>query len=80
MNTLFVLVFAFAPYHLGHFVVAGLKLGSYTAASHFEGLVTTLVGYCVIGLVLVVLHAAASLFNLRKSCRILGLCYVVVKV
>ena len=26
LNTLFVLVFAFCPYHIGHFTIAGLKL------------------------------------------------------
>lgn len=47
---------------------------------HFHGLVTTLVGYCIIGLALVKLHAIAKLLRLGKSRRILGLCYIVVKV
>ncbi|KAJ8878389.1 hypothetical protein PR048_018967 [Dryococelus australis] len=80
LNTLFILVFAFCPYHIGHFAIVGFSLQEYAAASHFEGLVTTLCGYCVIGLCLVVLHAVASVFDLRRSRRILGLCYVVVKV
>jgi E3 ubiquitin-protein ligase MARCH6 len=80
LNTLFILVFAFCPYHIGHFAVVGLSLREHAAASHFEGLVTTLCGYCIIGLCLVLLHGLASFLGLRRSRRILGLCYVVVKV
>lgn len=50
------------------------------AASHFEGLVTTLCGYSVIGFFLVIFHTLAALLGFQKSQRILGLCYVVVKV
>ena len=37
-------------------------------------------GYCVIGLSLVFLHALAAIFRFRRSARLMGLCYVVVKV
>lgn len=80
LNTLFILLFAFCPYHIGHFAVVGFSLREHAAASHFEGLVTTLCGYCIIGLCLVLLHGLASFLGLRRSRRILGLCYVVVKV
>lgn len=80
LNTLFILIFAFCPYHIGHLTIVGLSLKEQATASHFEGLVTTLCGYCIIGICLVVLHNIATLLNLRRSRRILGLCYVVVKV
>jgi E3 ubiquitin-protein ligase MARCH6 len=80
LNTLFILVFAFCPYNIGHFAVVGFSLREHAAASHFEGLVTTLCGYCVIGLCLVLLHGLASVLGLRRPRRIFGLCYVVVKV
>nr|CAD7594684.1 unnamed protein product [Timema genevievae] len=80
LNTLFILVFAFCPYHIGHFAVVALSLREQAAASHFEGLVTTLGGYCFIGLWLVLMHAVVSLLGLSRSRRLLGLCYVVVKV
>ena len=80
LNTLFILVFAFCPYHFGNFAIAGLGLREKTVGTHFEGLITTLCGYCVIGLCLVVLHTFASLLGLQKSRRVLGLCYVIVKV
>lgn len=73
-------VFAFCPYHIGHFAITGLGLEEHAAASHFEGLVTTLCGYCVIGVCLVIFHTLAALLGFQRSQRILGLCYVIVKV
>ena len=80
LNTLFVLVFAFCPYHIGHFTIAGLKLREQIAGAHFEGMLTTLCGYCVVGLILVAVHSVTALFRFRRAARLLGLCYVVVKV
>jgi len=80
LNTLFILVFAFCPYHIGHFTIVGFKMKDWVSACHFEGLLTTLCGYVIIGLFLVLLHGVTSLLRLRKPKRILGLCYVVVKV
>lgn len=80
LNTLFILIFAFFPYHMGLMALSVLGLREPAAASHFEGLLTTLVGYCLVGMFLVILHRIAALFGLGKARRILGLCYVVVKV
>ena len=80
LNTLFILVFAFCPYHIGHFTIAGFKLKSYISGAHFEGMLTTLCGYCIIGICLVILHSFTKLLRFRKFSRIFGLCYVVVKV
>jgi len=80
LNTLFILVFAFCPYHIGHFTIVGFKMKDWVSACHFEGLLTTLCGYVIIGLCLVLLHAITSLLRLKKPKRVLGLCYVVVKV
>ncbi|TRY61038.1 hypothetical protein TCAL_01440 [Tigriopus californicus] len=80
LNTLFILVFAFCPYHIGHFTLMGFKLKKFTSGAHFEGMLITLCGYCVIGLSLVGLHLAASIMRFRRLARIMGLCYVVVKV
>ncbi|XP_076757708.1 membrane-associated ring finger (C3HC4) 6 isoform X1 [Xylocopa sonorina] len=80
LNTLFILVFAFCPYYIGSFAIAGLGLQEYAAASHFEGLVTTLCGYCVTGVCLVILHTLAAPLGFQRSQRLLGLCYVIVKV
>ena len=58
----------------------GFKLNKHVNGAHFEGLLTTLCGYCVIGFNLVVMHKMTSFFKFKKSSRIFGLCYVVVKV
>ncbi|XP_052816419.1 E3 ubiquitin-protein ligase MARCHF6-like isoform X3 [Mya arenaria] len=81
LNTLFILVFAFCPYHIGHFTMIGLKMEDMQVeASHFEGLMTTLIGYVVIAFSLVVLYGMCALVRLKRFRRVLGLCYVVVKV
>lgn len=80
LNTLFILVFAFCPYHIGHFALVGAKMDHLVLASHFEGLLTTLTGYLVIAISLLAQYCVCSLARLKKGQRIFGLCYVVVKV
>ncbi|XP_042202844.1 E3 ubiquitin-protein ligase MARCH6 isoform X2 [Callorhinchus milii] len=80
LNTLFILVFAFCPYHIGHFSVVGLGFEEYVQASHFEGLITTIVGYVLLAMTLIVCHALAALVKFQRSRRLLGVCYIVVKV
>ncbi|KAJ8413454.1 hypothetical protein AAFF_G00094500 [Aldrovandia affinis] len=80
LNTLFILVFAFCPYHIGHFSVVGLGFEEYVQASHFEGLITTIVGYVLLAVTLIVCHGLAALVRFQRSRRLLGVCYIVVKV
>ncbi|CAJ0962113.1 unnamed protein product [Ranitomeya imitator] len=80
LNTLFILVFAFCPYHIGHFSVVGLGFDSYVKASHFEGLLTTIVGYVLLAVTLILCHSLAAVVKFQRSRRILGICYIVVKV
>ena len=80
LNTLFILIFAFCPYHIGHFTVMGFKLKAGVVGVHFSGLIITMTGYCVIGILLVLLHSVSKALRFRKAARALGLCYVVVKV
>ncbi|KAJ8279714.1 hypothetical protein COCON_G00067800 [Conger conger] len=80
LNTLFILVFAFCPYHIGHFSVVGLGFEEYVQASHFEGLITTIVGYVLLAVTLIVCHGFAALVRFQRSRRLLGVCYIVVKV
>uniref|UniRef100_A0A672QIG8 RING-type E3 ubiquitin transferase n=1 Tax=Sinocyclocheilus grahami TaxID=75366 RepID=A0A672QIG8_SINGR len=49
-------------------------------ASHFEGLVTTVVGYVLLAITLIVCHGLAALVRFQRSRRLLGVCYIVVKV
>lgn len=80
LNTLFILVFAFCPYHLGHFVLAGVDLDVYLVTSRFEGLLTTLSGYIILATAFFLCHAAMFLLKMQRSGRILGIFYIVLKV
>lgn len=72
LNTLFIFFFAFIPFCIGNFSISlmGIK------PLHFHGLLNTLIGYCIVGIFLVQLHALAKLFKLKKPRRIIGLCYI----
>lgn len=76
LDTLFIFIFAFIPYTIGNCFISFLGIKQL----HFHGLVTTLTGYCLVGVALVKLHAIAKLLKLKRPRRILGLCYIVVKV
>jgi E3 ubiquitin-protein ligase MARCH6 len=80
LNTLFILVFAFCPYHLGHYLIFGLQIQEYVDKSHFEGLITTLLGYVLLAIILVLLYAAMALSSFHRARKIIGLCYIVIKV
>lgn len=77
LNTLFIVVFAFCPYHIGRL---GASLAGLTAEGPFAGPLTALAGYVLVGAILAVLHGIASLLRLRSAKKALGFCYVVVKV
>uniref|UniRef100_A0A667WWL7 RING-type E3 ubiquitin transferase n=1 Tax=Myripristis murdjan TaxID=586833 RepID=A0A667WWL7_9TELE len=49
-------------------------------ASHFEGLITTIVGYILLAMTLILCHGLAALVRFQRSRRLLGVCYIVVKV
>lgn len=81
LNTVCILVFAFMPYKIGNFIISTLDLiNPNKKLWHFHGFLTAVVGYCAIGLILLKLHAMATLLNLRKMRRLLGISYIVVKV
>ncbi|XP_050301508.1 E3 ubiquitin-protein ligase MARCHF6 [Anthonomus grandis grandis] len=80
LNTLFIIIFAYAPYHMGVLTLNLFNLQEYASESHFEGLLTTLVGYNTVGLLFLILHRTSGFLGLFTAKRILGLCYVVVKV
>ncbi|XP_037972675.2 E3 ubiquitin-protein ligase MARCHF6 isoform X2 [Plutella xylostella] len=77
LNTLFIVVFAFCPYHIGRL---GAAMGGLSAEGPFAGPLTALAGYALVGACLALLHGGAALLRLRSAKRVLGLCYVVVKV
>uniref|UniRef100_T1PIL8 E3 ubiquitin-protein ligase MARCHF6 n=1 Tax=Musca domestica TaxID=7370 RepID=T1PIL8_MUSDO len=81
LNTMLIFAFAFCPYCIGHFILSSLDLmDPEKPLLHFHGLITTLFGYCFIGIILVVLHCLARAFHMRRVRSLIGLCYIVVKV
>jgi len=80
LNTLFILVFAFCPYHLGHYMVYGLKLQEYVDKTRFEGLVTTLLGYVLLATVLIGIYVSMAISSFYRARKVIGLCYIVIKV
>lgn len=80
LNTLFILVFAFCPYHLGHYLIYGLKLHDYVEKSHFEGLITTLVGYALLAKIFIFLYVLMVFSTFYRARKVIGLCYIVIKV
>ncbi|XP_075164334.1 E3 ubiquitin-protein ligase MARCHF6 [Haematobia irritans] len=81
LNTMLIFAFAFCPYCIGHFILSSLDLmHPDKPLLHFHGLITTLFGYCFIGIILVVLHFLARAFHMRRVRSLIGLCYIVVKV
>lgn len=81
LNTVCILVFAFLPYKIGNFLISTLGLiHPNKKLWHFHGFLTAVVGYCAIGIILMKLHAIATVLNFRKLRRLLGISYIVVKV
>ncbi|XP_035919137.1 E3 ubiquitin-protein ligase MARCHF6-like [Anopheles stephensi] len=81
LNTAFIVLFAFCPYSIGNSLISFLGINAPgKQLTYFHGLLTTILGYCVIGITLVKLHAIARFLRWRRQRRILGLCYIVVKV
>ncbi|RNA37476.1 E3 ubiquitin- ligase MARCH6 [Brachionus plicatilis] len=80
LNTLFILVFAFCPYHLGHYLIYGLKMHDYVEKSHFEGLLTTLIGYALLAQIFIVLYVLMAVSNFYRARKVIGLSYIVIKV
>uniref|UniRef100_A0A182K163 E3 ubiquitin-protein ligase MARCHF6 n=1 Tax=Anopheles christyi TaxID=43041 RepID=A0A182K163_9DIPT len=81
LNTAFIVLFAFCPYSIGNSLITFLGFNAPgKQLTYFHGLLTTMLGYCVIGITLVKLHAIARFLRWRRQRRILGLCYIVVKV
>lgn len=81
LNTIFIFIFAFCPYVIGNFCITGIGLlRAGQPAMHVHGLLTTLIGYFVIAIILIKLHAFAAFFSFNRTRRILGLCYIFIKV
>ncbi|CAH8593628.1 unnamed protein product [Schistosoma turkestanicum] len=80
LNTLFIVIFAFCPYHMGQFTVLGFNLERYISATHMEGLSTSLIGYIIFAFALILMHEVFAILNMPRACYWTGLGYVYIKV
>ncbi|VDK57761.1 unnamed protein product, partial [Gongylonema pulchrum] len=78
LNTLFTILFAFSPYQLGHSLLKALGLAS--RITYFPTLISVLLGYVILSFIVRLLHVTAKFFRLAPMYRLLGMCYLVLKV
>ena len=80
VNTLFILVFAFFPYHLGHFIICCLNFNNFGSAAKFQGFLTTLCGYFLIACGFLFGHLVLQITMFHWPRWVCGVCYLIVKV
>ncbi|CAH8605728.1 unnamed protein product [Schistosoma mattheei] len=80
LNTLFIVIFAFCPYHMGQFTVLGFNLERFINATHMEGFSTSLIGYIIFAFALILMHEVFSILNMPRACYWTGLGYIYIKV
>uniref|UniRef100_A0A5S6Q8C8 RING-type E3 ubiquitin transferase n=1 Tax=Trichuris muris TaxID=70415 RepID=A0A5S6Q8C8_TRIMR len=80
LNALFILVFAFSPYYVGHVVASSLNVVSYMKLAYFDNLMTTLFGYCIIAAVFSLAHSVCRTLRISRAYRSIGLIYLILKV
>ncbi|VDK77170.1 unnamed protein product [Litomosoides sigmodontis] len=78
LNTLFTVLFAFLPYQLGYLFLKTTGLAPRVA--YFPTLTSVLLGYFILSLIVRCLHVTAKISRLAPMYRILGMCYLVLKV
>ncbi|KFD68400.1 hypothetical protein M514_04103 [Trichuris suis] len=80
LNAVFILVFAFSPYYVGHVVASNLNVVSYMKMAYFDNLVTTLFGYCIIAAACSAVHSICGALHITRAYRPVGLVYLILKV
>ncbi|CAF3522577.1 unnamed protein product [Rotaria socialis] len=90
LNTLFILIFAYAPFHIGKIITASKNFQQAVTDTRFEtaintlttyGCVNALIGYIFISFFLLISFTILSFVNyLTRIRRLVGLAYIVLKV
>lgn len=57
---------AFCPYHIGQWTINGLRMTTFAEASRFEGVLTSMVGYVVVAICLILLHTVLAIIRLER--------------
>jgi E3 ubiquitin-protein ligase MARCH6 len=65
---------------MGHYVIYGFKFESFVEKSNFEGFLTSVVGYFMFAIGLILLYGILAITSFNRARRIIGLCYIVIKV
>ncbi|KAJ1369280.1 RINGv [Parelaphostrongylus tenuis] len=78
LDTLFTIVFAYAPYKLGHYILT--KCGIQQSIHYFPSIAAILMGYVAVTAIIYVLHYIVGLIRLNSLYRVLGICFLVLKV
>jgi E3 ubiquitin-protein ligase MARCH6 len=61
-------------------MIYGMHINSLVEKTHFEGLITTLVGYMMLAIILIFLYALMAFSSFQRARKVIGLCYIVIKV
>ncbi|XP_047132689.1 E3 ubiquitin-protein ligase MARCHF6 isoform X1 [Hydra vulgaris] len=80
LNTTFVLVFAFCPYHVGQALLSWAKINGEITGTDFDGGVILLCGYLFIAISLILVYSALRYTSFKRVRKTIGLCYVILKV
>lgn len=78
LNTLFTILFAYSPYHIGQMLLKNLGLAE--SIKYFPTLTSVFLGYVVISFLTRLAHMTAKYFGFARIYRFLGLMYLVLKV
>ncbi|KAK5965750.1 Zinc finger C3HC4 type, partial [Trichostrongylus colubriformis] len=78
LDTLFTIMFAYAPYKLGYFILS--KIGVQQSIHYFPSIAAILTGYVAVTTVIYVLHYFVGILRLSGVYRVLGICFLVLKV
>lgn len=79
LNTLFIFIFAYCPYHIGNLVFKNLEVEA-VVSPQFDRFIIIFIGYLLIGLILFLLHILTSMTRFNRLQRFFGICYLTVKV
>lgn len=78
LNAIFTLCFAFIPFHLGN---SALKFsGLSSSITYFSTPIAILLGYVIVSFAMRLLHLLAKLIRFPSVYRMLGMCYLMLKV
>ncbi|CBY09884.1 unnamed protein product [Oikopleura dioica] len=80
LNTLFIFVFAYTPYHVGRSIYSTLHILSLLESSQLAGGLFTLTGYVFFGLIFLGFHLISSKMNMEKLSNLAKICYMCIKV